>query len=120
VAHRLAGFLAALLMLHLTIVRADSACASHGSAHDAAAMHMPHATHHPGNESGHGQQHTPPCDTPTRADCCQALASCSVAIANSDARTATFIPRATRGVIADTVRTPPSQILPPEPPPPKA
>jgi len=119
---RIAGLFVALLMLHLNLVRADVACALHGAGHAAPSSTRPHPgpAHHGHGQSGGDQHHEKPCDTPTQADCCQALVSCSLLVAVSHNGQSSSVPSAHDGVLAAIVSLPLSPIVPPDPPPPKA
>jgi hypothetical protein len=127
---RLAGILTALLMLHLSFVASDVACATHmlaghaemstgqatglGSAH-AAGMAATMANH--GSQSR--DQHHRPCETPSQANCCQALASCGSTFAASAARSS--MPSLQRDVFPRSViDIPLSELVGPDTPPPKA
>jgi hypothetical protein len=118
---RVAGALVGLLMLHLSFVRADVACAAHGDRHGRATSAMQHhtASHAHGTPS-ESQGREKPCDTPRQADCCQALASCALLLAFNGDDGASSIVSAHDAVRGAVVSIPLSLIVPPDPPPPKA
>jgi hypothetical protein len=125
---RLYGIVTALLMLHISFVASDAACATHMTAGNHAEMSS--AAHSGGmaaDASMHSQmahaagraQQQQPCETPSQANCCQALASCGSAFVSSDARSA--LPTLTRSeIFRRTVDTPASVFVAPDTPPPKA
>jgi hypothetical protein len=78
---RLVGFLTAAFSLHLNVLAADSACATH-----AGASAMARASHHGSAAQGHGphaaskevgDRVSEPCQTPSQPHCCEAMATCS-------------------------------------------
>lgn len=136
---RLSGLVLALLTLHLNVLGADFACATHpadghdmsqsGQMQDMSMQDMPvqtvseHAMH--GHEPDGvvavaATEAPPPCELPVQPECCKALASCSV-VFSAAAELA-----ANDGVTALEARTPivtsalPTERAAPEPPPPKA
>lgn len=123
---RFAGALTALLMLHLSLVASDAVCATHTTGHARNAQHQSA----PGGESradmsaqmahhGAHDQRQRPCETPSQANCCQALASCGASFAASATRS---LPpaRANALVPSSVIDIPLSELAAPEPPPPKA
>ena len=121
---RIAGMLVALLMLHLNLVQADVPCASRGIAHGSGVMTPParsmQMVRHRHEATDHHQRHDKPCDTPTHADCCQALTSCSLLIGHGASKQFAAIPPAHERVLAGLAALPLSPIVSPDPPPPRA
>lgn len=122
---RMAGFLVALLMLNLNLVRADIACASHAAGHAASPATMPHSgsmhhAHELSGKNGNSHQHEKPCNTPSQADCCQVWASCSLLLGHNGYAPSRSVALMHDGVVAGIVSVPLSVIVPPDPPPPKA
>jgi hypothetical protein len=121
-ARRVAGIAVALLMMHLTFVGADFACAQHGTTsavgHEhAMAHHQAHAIAVHVEDAGSGQ---PPCEIPSQPQCCQALTSCTIAAALDGDSRSTSVPFAHVGIASALMRAPLSRIVAPDPPPPKA
>jgi hypothetical protein len=95
---RRTGALACLLTLHLTLVAGDLGCGRHpaGASEDTPVADAPaqpdeaapHAAHHtqgaPATEPDQDEP-TASCRTPSRADCCEAMASCQIQIAFAEA-----------------------------------
>ncbi len=117
---RAAAILVAAVMLNANVARADVACATHAGRDVAAHGHARDAE--PGHRH-HTTQREPrdqPCETPSQADCCQALVSCSLGIACGENEQTLTAPPIHRAFDVGIVRMPASPIIPPEPPPPKA
>jgi len=104
-------------MIRVTLPGSDLVCAKHESRLSHASM--VHAVTRYGLP-GPAQHDQRPCDTPSQAECCPALASCGITAALGEER---LIPapqlvveyrRASRSAV------PSSRITAPEPPPPKA
>jgi hypothetical protein len=118
---RLAGLLTAAFSLHLNVLAADSACATH-----AGSSAMSRASHH--GSAGHGSHATSndasdrisePCQTPSQPHCCEAMATCSTVGVGSqacpsrhDVTHASVIDRATGTLL--------TRFVAPDTPPPKA
>ena len=120
VGRRTAGMLVAAFMLHLNFVEADAACASHGR--ETAATHPATAAHHHASptQSDQGAGQKAPCDTPSQADCCQALASCTMLLGvNGEGQSFAGVPGQDH-VRSSTIDSPVSLLVPPDTPPPKA
>jgi hypothetical protein len=120
---RLTGLLTSLLLLHLTLERADLMCAKHG-VHGAAHVSQPDASAHadhrappqpdaPGDDDTSGE-------VPTLPACCQAIASCGVSIAEERSAEPGDPSHLAAGVLSGPDDTPTSWTLEPDPPPPKA
>ncbi len=121
--HRLLIIALSVSMIRVTLPGSDLVCAKHDSraasapanadgAH--AAVGHSHGLPAPGKSAQH------PCETPSQADCCHALASCGISIALGEVRQ-TVTPQ----VAAEHRRIPRctvlrSRVTAPEPPPPKA
>jgi hypothetical protein len=107
-----------LMMLRLTFVGADFACAQHGGqsgvAH-ASESQDPHAAHST-TETAATEQ---PCELPALPECCTAMASCAVnlVLEGAEQTTSAFMREAV--AVADSY-APRSRVTAPDPPPPKA
>jgi hypothetical protein len=107
-------------MLHLSSVRADSACATHGEhSKGSAQMHHDDADSHSSHSPGPGDSKDKSCETPSQPDCCQALASCSVALGFDGGARLAQHELAHAGVLAALTTAPLSRIATPDPPPPR-
>jgi|SRR5436190_23085539 len=117
-------------MLHLNVVKADLACASHAHGasshgpsshadqeHASAASH-PMSMHHE-QAVGSAVGSTESCDAPVQADCCQALVTCSVAPGLNVTASSMSAPMSHDVVPAAPQTAPLSRNGAPEPPPPK-
>jgi hypothetical protein len=117
---RLAAVVLALSLLRVNALRADVACARHDvanapvAAHDTASEHRHHGSYAT-QEPSPDQE----CETPVQAECCQALASCSVfldlggtALDQGD--------QVAEAVPVKLTEMPRSRVAAPEPPPPRA
>lgn len=97
---RISRFALGLLLLNLTLVGQELACA-----HEAQATEIPASTDHHGGVPSHHEQDVPsspqeePCEEPG-AQCCDAIASCSVAGVPRQALSRAARPHAERGLIA--------------------
>jgi hypothetical protein len=126
---RLSGFLVALLMLHLTFVGADGACAEHGDRGERQQGHA-HAHATPGGHGHHdvslgaeavGDAATDqPCETPTQPGCCRAMSSCAVNAAFMERAFASPRPPVRASIESAALTIPLSRVTAPDPPPPKA
>jgi hypothetical protein len=119
---RITAVLTGLLLVHLTLVGADLTCAKHAedTAHGSQSRASPHADHHaPAPPDGPLTGDTS-CGVPTLPACCQALASCSVSIAEERTADSGDLWHLTAGVLSGAEDTPTSWTLEPDPPPPKA
>lgn len=115
---RVVAALTWLVMVHLTMVGSDFICAAHSG--DAAAP--PHAmTHHEhASTSPHeARADQAPCRTPAIPMCCQALTSCAAALSLAESQHSNVIARAQRVVPTALGAMPLSQIIAPDPPPPR-
>jgi hypothetical protein len=121
-ARRLSGLITGLLMLHLTFVGADLACAEHGDR--APQGHAPATAHHERHVvAAHVEASvTPdqPCETPTQTECCRAMTSCAVNAAFERGAPLESVPPVRSAIEPAALRAPLSQITSPDPPPPKA
>ncbi|MEO6876917.1 MAG: hypothetical protein ABI205_00450 [Gemmatimonadaceae bacterium] len=118
---RLAGWATIALLLHLNVASSDAACATQaGMASAAMAGSTP--SHSMSGMAGNGGQHqqhgVAPCETPSQANCCQALVSCSAVFTIN--RALALAPSVARAAIPGSViDVPLSRIIAPDPPPPK-
>jgi hypothetical protein len=117
---RIVGLSLAAFMLHLNVERADLACAAHAQHASAAAAHTSRAHHSMPTPGEHARTHRDGCETPAQPDCCQALATCSIALGIVADRSAAAPMTWHDGVRAVAQRVPLSRVTAPEPPPPKA
>lgn len=109
-------------MLHLNVVRADAACATHQMpAHQNASMQHDMDGLHGGHDRGRadGAADATNCETPTQTDCCQAVTSCSPALGfGVEKQIASWIPTHDAAGARFFAR-PLSRNTAPEPPPPR-
>ena len=117
---RLAAIVLALPLLHLYVAPVAVACESHTDPAPAAVADV-----HPGHHSaGHGDVPAPRHELPDgdagSAECCQALATCSLTFGAVSAQTLTASMLGHGEVPSIVRRMPLSRISTPEPPPPKA
>jgi len=116
---RLAALLTILLMTHLSFVGTDLACAAHPG--DSAAVPDAMAHHgHSAMTSESAATDSAPCRTPVVPMCCQGLTSCAPVLSLIEvARAAAAM--VTSNTIPERVRDLPlSEIVAPDPPPPRA
>lgn len=109
-------------MLHLNVVRADAACATHQMP---AGQDAPVQRDMGGMHDGHdidladGVADAANCETPAQKDCCQAVTSCSPALGfGVEAQIASWIPTHDAAGARLSAR-PLSRNTAPEPPPPR-
>ena len=112
-----------LSMIRVTLPGSDPVCAKHDSGVASAIAHL--SGGHASGGHGHrfpasGKHDQPPCETPSQADCCQALASCGISIGLGQERQTVepLVAVAHRGISRSAVLF--SRVTAPEPPPPKA
>ncbi|HEX8848267.1 MAG TPA: hypothetical protein VF761_01915 [Gemmatimonadaceae bacterium] len=116
---RLLAVLAMLVMLHLTFVGADVACAEQGHHRAMAGMSGAPASDAAQEHRAHPDSSQSPCDTPAAAHCCDGLASCGMAaLAASPGETVSIV--AAERALAPATQHLLSRALGPEPPPPRA
>jgi hypothetical protein len=116
---RLAALMTGLLMAHLTFVGSDFACAVHPG--DMAGV--PHGMAHHGHSattSGTAATESAPCRTPVVPMCCQGLTSCAPMLSLTEAAPAARVMDATKTVSESVRDLPLSEIIAPDPPPPRA
>jgi hypothetical protein len=115
---RLVGVLLWVMMAHLTIVGSDFSCASHSG--DVAAMSQP-MTHHRHAMAGSEQVmiDDAPCRMPTTPMCCQALTSCTAVMSVTQNRSFGCVSVDRSSVPRSASDIPRSEILAPDPPPPR-
>lgn len=107
----------AFALLHLNVLPAAAECAIH-DAQPGAPVEQLAAEHH-GMDHGEAQGEQLPCEIPSQAPCCQALAACSMMLALSDAAVS-MTARAPHLTIASApLQRPLARSVAPEPPPPR-
>jgi hypothetical protein len=127
---RFAGLLASALMMHLNTAAGGAACATHSASaqassasgtarHSAAWARMVGMTGMARGAAQHDQPGDAPCQAPSQAKCCQAMASCSAVFVGNGAGSAAP-PLESTAVISAAIDAPHSVIAAPDPPPPKA
>jgi hypothetical protein len=112
----------AALMLHLNVVRADVACATHQAPAGQDAPMQHHMGAMGGSHAGdlsEGIADDADCETPAQKDCCQAVTSCSPALGfGVETQIAGWVP--SHGAAGAFFSTRPlSRSTAPEPPPPR-
>lgn len=117
---RFVAILAGLAMAHLTFVSEDFACAKHTG--DAVSAHhaMAHREHRAATNVAHAGNDDAPCRTPLVPMCCQALTRCTVAVAIVESQSVHQLPQSDDSVSVSVREIPPSEIIAPDPPPPRA
>ena len=116
---RLVAVLTWMLMAHLTIVGSDVACASHSG--DVAAMSHAMSHHqHAMPRSEQARMDDAPRGTPATPMCCQALSSCTAVMAVTQARPLGYGGTDRRVILRSGSDMQLSEILAPDPPPPRA
>ena len=115
---RFTAFLTGLFMAHLTVVGSDFACAKHPG--DAAGLHHPIVHHeHAATNLGHAENDDAPCRTHSVPLCCQALTSCAVALAITESHFVHQVAGRDNSVSESVSEIPRSEIVAPDPPPPR-
>jgi hypothetical protein len=116
---RIAALLLAIPLLQLNALRAEIACGRHDAANhtEVVAHEGAHANHAP-QQGTHTQEESS--DVPAQSECCQALASCSLAFGMDAVASSTATPKGRDTLIVALTDIPLSRIAPPDPPPPKA
>ena len=116
---RIAALIVAALMMHLNVAAADAACASHDTmvhqAHGAPASSMAGMAL---DAAVHAAPVEAPCTTPTQAECCRALAACSLVFARSSGAFA-HVAIARMAAMSAMAIAPPGWLVAPDPPPPR-
>lgn len=116
---RLFALLTMLVMLHLTFVGADVACAEQGHHGAMAGMSDAPASETAREHQAHDGGSRSPCDTPAAVHCCDAVASCGiVALAAPSGETVSMV--AAERALSPATQHLLSRALGPEPPPPRA
>jgi hypothetical protein len=116
---RFVALLIGLFMAHLTIVGSDFACAKHPG--DAAGLHHSMAHHEgPAMNIEHAENDDAPCRTPSLPMCCQASTSCAVAVAIAESHSVHQVAARENSLSESVGEIPPSEIIAPDPPPPRA
>jgi len=111
-----------VLLLHLNLIASDLVCGQHHeiSSEGAAAMMQHHAPAGPTRASSVTYGDTEACQVPARADCCHAMASCTVSFGLGASALDVVPPTMQGGAAAVTLDAPISFAVAPDPPPPKA
>jgi hypothetical protein len=116
---RFAGLLTGLLMAHLTFVGNDFACAAHPG--DTAGVQHAMAHHgHSATTSENAATENVPCRTPAVPMCCQGLTSCAPVLSVTEAAPVAHVMDASKTVPESVRDLPLSEIIAPDPPPPRA
>jgi len=116
---RVAALLTGLLMAHLTFVGSDFACAAHPG--DTAGV--PHAMGHHGHSATTSEgaaTESAPCRTPAVPMCCQGLTSCAPVLSLTERAPVAGVIVASKTVPECVRDLPLSEIVAPDPPPPRA
>jgi hypothetical protein len=122
VIRRLSAIATWVLLLHLNLIASDLVCAQHHEISGAGVAAM--RQHHPHGDGVHQRSvkngDAEACKVPTRADCCHAMASCTVSLGLGPSRldVASLIMRTAGDTLS--VDAPISLVFAPDPPPPKA
>jgi hypothetical protein len=115
---RVVAMLTVLFTANLTMVGSDFACAEHPG--DAAGMHKAMAhREHAAPDVSHAQDDEAACSTPSVPMCCQALTSCAVALSPAASQSMPLSARLAGAVLESVSEAPPSEIIAPDPPPPR-
>src|SRR4051812_32787337 len=106
---RLVAVALGAFMLHLNVVRADRACATHahttvGSSDHA--MDASHGAHNMTRADNATVARDASCDTPLQADCCLTLASCSITLGLHDAQAISVAFESDAAVVSTAQRAP--------------
>ena len=116
---RIAAILTMLVMLHLTPVGRDVACAEQEHHGAMARMSDAHANDASVGHEARDDASQAPCETPASAHCCDAVASCGIVALAEPSGTTVAIVAAERAPALVTAHLL-SRALGPEPPPPRA
>ncbi|MFL5612458.1 MAG: hypothetical protein ACJ796_02220 [Gemmatimonadaceae bacterium] len=116
---RLAALITGLLMTHLIFVGSDFACAAHPG--DTAGVRHAMAHHgHSATTSETAATESAPCRTPAAPMCCQGLTSCAPLLSLTEAAPVARVIDASKTVPESVRDLPLSEIIAPDPPPPRA
>ena len=115
---RVVALLLTLFTFHLMLVGPDNVCTMHGHSAQPSAM-SGMADHGSPDADMHDGQSKVPCDTPTSAHCCDAFASCAIAVALDAGEQVIAVAPLAEAVAASIDDPLLSRALGPEPPPPK-
>jgi hypothetical protein len=116
---RLAALMTGLLMAHLTFVGSDFACAAHPE--DMAGVPHGMVNHgHSATTSETAATESAPCRTPVVPMCCQGLTSCAPVLSLTEAARVSGVIVASKTVSESVRDLPLSEIIAPDPPPPRA
>jgi hypothetical protein len=118
IVRRIAGAFVAMLALHLSVTGPITPCGQHA---ESAAADESMTEHHHGSPMTMPTPSAPeiPVETPSRAECCGALSSCAISLAEDSSGNVGVSPPH-GAILSGLLRAPVAQILSPDPPPPKA
>src|SRR6266516_6588091 len=120
---RVGGLLIAVLMLQVNVQPIAAACSTsspHVSNSSTSHTKTTAQHHHSASAWQEVEHNQAPCETPVRADCCQAMTSCSNSVFSTSASGQIATQREIVVTTPYTLRIPASRITAPDPPPPKA
>ena len=115
---RFVALITLLFTANLTMVGSDFVCGEHSGD---VAGHVAMTRHGHATMSGPGEHHEEiPCHTPAVPMCCQALSSCAIALSPAASQSEPLILRLAASVLESRSEAPRSEIIAPDPPPPRA
>ena len=119
---RLTAIATSVLLLHLNLIASDLVCAQHREMSNAATDVMPqhHAPAGVARASSMTDGAKDTCQVPARADCCHAMASCTVSLGLGSSPVDASPPTMKAAAATVSLNAPMSFAFAPEPPPPKA
>jgi len=122
VIRRLTAIATWVLLLHLNLIANDLACAHHHEMSNVATEVMPqhHASAGATRASSMTDGDKDACQVPARADCCHAMASCTVSLGLASSALDPAPPTLIGAAPSIPLDAPISFAFAPEPPPPKA
>jgi hypothetical protein len=122
VIRRLTAIATWVLLLHLNLIASDLVCAQHHEiSHTATeAMTQHHTLAGSPDKTAVTNGDTDACQVPARADCCHAMASCSVSFGLGSSSLAAAPPTMNGAAATLSLDAPISLAFAPDPPPPKA
>jgi len=121
VIRRLTAIATWVLLLHLNLIASDLVCAQHHETSHAATEAMPqhHAPTGVTRASSVTDGDKDACQVPGRADCCHAMASCTVSLGLGSSPLDVAPPTVIGSGASVSLDAPISVVFAPEPPPPK-
>ena len=119
---RLTAIATWVLLLHLNLIASDLVCAQHRERSSPATEVMPqhHAPAGVTRASSMTESDKDTCQVPARADCCHAMASCTVSLGLASSPLDAALPTMVGAAATVSLDAPISFAFAPEPPPPKA